>query len=222
MIDTTTIAEYNTLGYKLNIDDLHRIKLLQDTIESNGIEFKYFLTLDYWFKVDSMVRVIKDNRHLKKVIQSFCNDEVKMFFFTEKHLKNPESNVYKGFHRHILLEDIPENKWKMPTSQMKKWMDELTDKDIQRYEEASEICDPSRMALIRKVVKQLHHSTPNGFFGLKLLPVHNVNGLLSYCSKQNRQNVPYEYVIDTKNSSGLDDEFIRRLQSHVRKQILFC
>ena len=220
MIDTKTITEYNTLEYKLNNDDLHRIKLLQDAIDSNGIEFKYFLTLDYYFKMDRIDRVIEDNRHLKKVIQSFCNDEVKMFFFTEKHLKNSNSNVYGGFHRHILLEDIPEIKWKKPTSQMKKWMNELTAKEIKRYYDLSDVIYiPTRMALIHKVVKQLHHSTPNGFLGLKMLPIHNVNGLLSYCTKQNRQNVPNEYVIDTKNSSGLDDEFIRRLQSHVRYRL---
>ena len=222
MIDTKTITEYNTLGYKLNIDDLHRIKLLQDTIESNGIEFKYFLTLLYWFKMDDIDRVVEDNRHLKKVIQSFCNDEVKMLFFTEKHL-DPDSPFFGGFHRHILLEDIPESKWKKPSSQMKRWMNEVTEKEIKKYHHLSDVrFIPPRMALIHKVVKGLHHSTPNGFKGLKLLPVNNVDGLLSYCTKQNRNNIPHEYVIDTKNSSCLDDKFIRRLRSHVRYKIASC
>ena len=64
---------------------------------------------------------------------------------------------------------------------------------------------------MKKVVKGLHHKkVPNGAKGKKYLNITNVDGLLSYCTKQNHKNVPYEYVIDTMNSSGLDNEWYRR------------
>ena len=212
--------EYNTPGYQLNEYDLRRVRPLLKEINHQDIKFRYFLTIDYWYKMDDISRVLEDNSHLYKSVRSFLKSDIKMFFFTEKHL-NPSAKNYGGFHRHILLEDAPEKRWKSPTKQLKRWMNELTSSDTSEYQEyfSEDVYLPMKLSLLKKVIKGLHHhSTPNGYLGLKIVPIHNLSGILSYCTKQNKNNVPYEYVIDTLNSSGLDDKFIRTFHAHSRHQ----
>ena len=196
--------------------------MLKDEITSNDIHFRFFLTLDYWFKMDDVARLLEDNHHLKKTLRTFYKSDLRIWFFNEKHLKNPSSKNYGGFHRHILIEDAPSKRWKSPTSQLKKWMSQMDVKDIRRYQQhfSEDAFLPHRMGMLHKVVKDLHHSTPNGSSGLKLIPIHNIDGLLSYCTKQNHHNIPHEYVIDTHNSSGLDNDFIRRLHAFIRHKEL--
>lgn len=210
---------HNTNGYQLNEYDLRRVRPLLKEINHQEIKFRYFLTLDYWYKMDDISRVLEDNSHLYKSIRSFYKSDIKMFFFAEKHL-NPLAKNYGGYHRHILIEDAPEKRWKSPTKQMKKWMSELTSSDTSEYHQhfSEDVFLPLRLSLLKKVVKGLHHSTPNGSLGLKLVPIHNLSGLLSYCTKQNENNVPYEYVIDSLNSTGLDDKFIRTFHAQTRLQ----
>ena len=215
MIDLESIDESNTHGYTLNIDDRDRIRLLLDEVDTQDIDFKWFLTLDYYFKMDKESRLIEDNGHLLYVMQRFFKSRLRMFFFNEKHKSD-------GFHRHILLEDIPESRWLNPTTQMQKWMSESDPEMLFCCLTGILPTVHQRKRFIQRVIKSLHHSTPNGFLGMNLVPIHNLEGLLSYCTKQNHHNIPQHYVIDTKNSSGLDDDFIRRLHSHVRKQIVSC
>lgn len=209
-----TVNECNTLGCKLNIDDRDRIRLLLDAINTHGIEFKYFLTLDYWWQMKNVSRVLEDNRHLKKILQSFFKCPIDAFFFTEKHQS-------EAFHRHILLGDIPDYRWLNPTTQMQTFMLELSPEMLFRCLSGEVPSVKDKMNLMQKVIKGLHASTPNGELGLRLMPIHNVEGLLSYCTKQNQGNIPHEYVIDSGNSSHLDDEFIRRLHAHIRCQRTF-
>ena len=209
MMTLESIEECNTTGYTLNIDDRNRIRLLLDKVNTHDIQFKYFLTLDYWFKMDKEDRLIKDNRHLKKILQKFFKYEIRMFFFNEKHQSG-------GFHRHIALEGIPESRWLNPTHQMETFMTETDTEMLFGCLSGVVPTVHQQMDLIKKVVKRFHHSTPNGNLGLNLLPIHNLEGLLSYCTKQNHHNIPHPYVIDTFNSSCLDDTFIRRLHAHIR------
>lgn len=206
-----SIEESNTTGYTLNIDDRSRIRLLLDKVNTHDIQFKYFLTLDYWFKMDKEDRLIKDNRHLKKILQKFFKSNIRMFFFNEKHQSG-------GFHRHVALEGIPESRWLNPTPQMETFMGESDTEMLFGCLAGVVPTVHQQMDLIKKVVKGLHHSTPNGNLGLNLLPIYNLEGLLSYCTKQNHHNIPHPYVIDTFNSSCLDDIFIRRLHAHIRRQ----
>ena len=172
--------EYNTTGYKLNEYDLRRIRPLLKEINHQDIKFRYFLTLNYWFKMDDISRVLEDNSHLSTAIRSFYKSDIRMFFFTEKHL-DPSAKNYGGFHRHILIEDAPEKRWKSPTKQLKRWLNEITSSDTSEYTEyfSENVFLPLRLSLLKKVVKGIHHSTPNGSKGLKLVPIHNLSGILS-------------------------------------------
>lgn len=145
----TNNMEHNTLGYQLNEYDLRRIRPLLNEIRNQKIKFRYFLTIDYWYKMDNISKILEDNHHLKKTIRSFYKSDIKMFFFTERHL-NPSAKNYGGFHRHILLEDAPESRWKNPTKQLQTWMNELTEKHISQYEEyfSEDAFLPLRMKLL--------------------------------------------------------------------------
>lgn len=216
------ITEINSTDYVLTKEDRDRIRLLKDEIDSKSIKFKYFLTIDYYFKMNDISRLIQDNHHLSTLIRSFYKSDIRMFFFNEKHLKNPSSCNYRGFHRHILIEDAPEYRWRHPTKQMSNWLEDLSSKEIQMFSEyfSADAFLPLKLSLLRKVIKRFHRSTPTGEKGMKLIPIHNLDGLLSYCTKQRQGNIPHEYVIDTRNSSGLDDKFIRRLHAHLRHKKL--
>ena len=203
--------EYNTQGYVLNVYDYKRIQPLQERIKEQSIEFKYFITLDYYERIEDISKVLIDNRHLKKIIRGFFKSDIRMFFFNEKHLGDPTSKFYGSFHRHILVEGIPEQAWQSPTNQMERFMLELDPEMVFASKFGSQPSEENKMELLKKVVKGLHHKkVPNGAKGKKYLNITNVDGLLSYCTKQNHKNVPYEYVIDTMNSSGLDNEWYRR------------
>jgi len=219
----TTIDECNNQGYILDVDDRTRIKPLKDVIESNGIEFRFFGTLNYYFRMDKLDRVLKDNRHLKKCLQRFFKCEIRTMLFNEKHT-NESSNNYGGFHRHWVMEDIPESIWLNPSPQMATFMQELDEKhDSCIYFgclTGSLPTDEMKIELIKKVIKGFHASTPNGSKGLDVRVIYNIDGLLSYCTKQRHHNIPYEYVIDTKSSNYLDDSFIRRMHSYIRQRQL--
>ena len=119
MMTIELIEECNTKEYRLTVEDRDRIRLLLDKVNAHDIQFKYFLTLDYWFKrMNKEDRLLKDNRHLKKIVQKFFKSEVRMFFFNEKHKSG-------GFHRHVVMEGIPESRWLNPTPQMETFMSEL-------------------------------------------------------------------------------------------------
>ena len=215
-----TITKINTAGYVLTKEDKDRIKLLKDEIDSNDFKFKYFLTVDYYFKMTDTSRLIQDNHHLYTLIRSFYKSDIKMFFFNEKHLKNPSSPNYRGFHRHILIEDASEYRWKHPTKQLSNWLKNLNADEIQMFSEyfVDDAFLPLKLTLLRKVLRRFHRSTPTGKKGMRLLPVNNIDGLLSYCTKQRKGNIPHDYVIDTSNSSGLDDKFIRRFHAYLRQK----
>lgn len=218
-----TITECNKQGYKLDESDKIRIQPLKDVINSNGVRFRFFGTLNYYFKMDRLDRVLIDNRHLKKCLQGFFKCEIRSMHFNEMHT-NQSSNNYGGFHRHWVMEDIPESTWFKPTSQMAKFMQELDKKhDSCIYFgclTGSMPSDDTKVKLIKKVIKGFHSSTPNGSKGLDIRCINNIDGLLSYCTKQNNRNIPHEYVIDSINSNYLDDHFVKRMHSYIRKRQL--
>jgi hypothetical protein len=206
---------YNTQGYVLNEYDHRRINPLKQIIDTEGLKFKYFITLDYFRKTDDIASVLKDNHHFRKEIRRFFKSDIRMFFFNEKHLKDPSCKFYGSFHRHILMEAVPEKAWKEPTSRMKTFMLEM-DPEMLFACQWSEPSEDSKMELVKKVVKGFNKTIPNGAKGTWYEQISHIDGLLSYCTKQNKNNVPHEYVIDTMNSDGLGNLWFR--QNYGRQQ----
>ena len=218
-VHTIDIDECNRQGYKLTEYDKIRIQPFKNVIESNLIKFRFFGTINFWFKMDDYERLIGDTRHLKRCLQKTFKCGIQRFHFNEKHL-NPQGNLYGGFHRHWLMEDIPDSIWLNPNRQMGNLMLEFDEKyDSCMYFSSLSGVVPSdelKMKFINKVIRGFHHSCPNGYAGLDVRCIYNLDGILSYCTKQNTHNIPNDYVIDTANSSHLDNDFIRRMNSCIR------
>jgi len=208
-------------GYQLNEFDKRRVEPLLSSIKEQGIAFKYFITLNYYKRNDDIARVLMDNRHLKKTIRSFFKSNIRLWFFTEKHLRDPKSNFYGSYHRHVLMEEIPDRVWKNPTNQMSKFMLELGPHMYFNYMWNNLPEESSRMELIKKVIIGLNpKSIPNGHRGKDFKEIYNLKGILSYCTKQNNRNIPHEYVIDLMNSSGLDDRWFRKNYSKHKSNLV--
>ena len=208
--------KYNNQSYQLTIQDKQRIQPLMDLIESEGYNFKYFITMDYWFPMDDISRAIKDNTHRMKKLRKVFKSPIKTFMFNEKHL-DPSKKNHGGFHHHDLIEGIPDKRWLDPTNTMQEFMINISPELVFKCKFKSVPGQDEQIPVIEKVIRDLHKSCPNGELGLRVKPIHNLEGILSYCTKQNKNNIPYEYVIDSKNSSGMDDQFIERYHAKIRK-----
>ena len=98
------------MDYQLTEYNKKRIRPLLNEIKQKGINFKYFLTIDYWWKMIDDIRVLEDNKHLRKLLRKYFKKPIRFFFTSEKHLSNSDSPVFLGYHRHILMEEIPDVK----------------------------------------------------------------------------------------------------------------
>ena len=96
------------MSYQLTEYNKKRIRPLLNEIKQKGINFKYFLTIDYWWKMIDDIRVLEDNKHLRKLLRKYFKKPIRFFFTSEKHLSNSDSPVFLGYHRHILMEEIPD------------------------------------------------------------------------------------------------------------------
>lgn len=217
---TINIDECNRQGYRLYQYDKIRIQPFKDVIESNQVKFRFFGTINYWFKMDDYDRLIGDTRHLKSCLQKTFKCGIKRFHFNEKHL-NPQGKLFGGFHRHWLMEDIPDSIWLNPKGQLATIM-QVFDKKFDSHLYFSCLMgelpsDELKIKFIKHVIHDFHQSCPNGHAGLDVKLIYYLDGCLSYCTKQNTHNIPNDYVIDTANSSHLDNDFIRRMQSYIRR-----
>ena len=207
---------YNNESYQLTIHDKQRIQPLMDLIESKGFKFMYFVTMIYWYPMKDISKAIKNNTHRMKKLRKVFKSPIKTFMFNEKHLNSSRKN-YGGFHHHDLIEGIPDQRWLDPTNTMQEFMINISPELIFKCMFKSVPDEEEQIPVIEKVMKDLHKSCPNGKIGLQVKPIHNLEGLLSYCTKQNKNNIPYEYVIDSMNSSGMDDQFIERYHAKIRQ-----
>ena len=94
------------MTYKLNKRDEERVKPLLDEIYEEGINFLYFITLNYEEKVTDDVQVNEDNHHLRLLLRRYFNKPLKFLFTLEKHLGNDASYFFNTYHRHILMEKV--------------------------------------------------------------------------------------------------------------------
>ena len=102
-------------SYVMNALDKTRIEPLLEQVKLNDLSFKFFISSVYW--ADASYDVVqRHNKEIRRTIRSFLKEDIRMWFFIEKHF---ESN---GFHRHILLEDASLSRWKRPSSRMKKFL----------------------------------------------------------------------------------------------------
>ena len=179
-------------------------RILLDQIQNKGIEIKYFLTCDYYYKQKDYNKVLLDNRYLRKTIRKFYKDNIRMIFFIEKHT-DPESNHLGGYHRHVLLEDVKPERWLEPTGGMMALMMNL---DIQTAfgmkMKAGAPTEEMQEKLLCKATRDLNRAVPNGYLGSDVRRVTEarggITGVIKYLTKQLDQFHPAYELVDVSNS----------------------
>ena len=172
--------------------------MIQDTlnklIEDCSIEFRYFVTIPYRFKQTDLRQVSSDNKGLRRTIRDFYQYPIRTWFFNEVH-SDPASRHYGGFHRHLLVEDIPPERWKTPSKRMERFLSEHDAEALFTALSGGIPTDNQKIALLKRVLR-LHPSVPNGTLGVVVKPITELNGVLGYCLKQMGKDLSIADVVD--------------------------
>ena len=185
-------------SYELSVLDNTRIQPLLEQIRLNDLSFKFFVSSVYWSSTSYDV-VQKHNKEIRRTIRSFFKDDIRMWFFIEKHQEGDR------FHRHILLEDAPSSRWKNPTSRMRNFLMEDPESFF-ACTLGNGLNDLQKMEILKKVLRLLPF-IPNGHGGLDIRPIHNLEKLTAYCSKQFEYVKPAYEILDPV-SSDMDISYL--------------
>ena len=167
---------------------------LNKLIEDCSIEFKYFVTIPYRFKQTDLRQVHCDNRGLRRTIRDFYQYPIRIWFFNEVHT-DPVSRHYGGFHRHLLVEDLPPERWKTPSRRMERFLSEHDAEALFTALSGGIPTDNQKIALLKRVLR-LHSSVPNGTLGVDVKPITELKGVLGYCLKQAGRDLSIADVVD--------------------------
>lgn len=178
-------------SYVLNPLDITRIQPLLQQYKLNDIDFRFFISSIYNHYA-SYDLVQKHNREIRRSLRSFFKDDLHFWFFIEKH-DDESSPLYGSYHRHILMTDASEDRWLNPSSRMKNF----------GCVEGVIPTTQQKMDLVKRVIRSLPF-TPNGQSGTDVKPIHNIEKLLGYCSKQFERFHPSHEVIDSASSDCID------------------
>jgi len=190
-------------SYELNSIDIARIKPLTDETKNKDLKFKFFISSVYWKPTPYDV-VQKHNKEIRRTIRSFLKEDTRMWFFIEKHL-DASTPSFGGFSRHILLEDASASRWRSPSTRMQA----MLMKDPEQYFACtigSGLTDDQKMELLKQLLRKLPF-IPNGKSAIDIRPIHNLEKLTAYCSKQFEKVLPSYEVIDPV-SSDIEPSFL--------------
>lgn len=187
----------NPNQYQMNEYDQARIRPLKDQIQDRSIEFRYLMTIAYWYTNKDYAKCLVDARKTRRVLRDFFKSDIRCWFFVEKHT-DPTQKNYGGFHLHSLVED-PSERWQRLTERQKQWLAGLDGPDQSTSTGALLGGAPSteqKMLLIQKVVQRLQKQTlPQGAKGVDVREIYDLDPCLSYCSKQFEYFMPSYEVI---------------------------
>lgn len=177
---------------------------LKNIINDQGLKFKYHLTLNYdkYNKVTDLDQVIKDNERLRFKLRKDFKTGCKIWFFIEKHRKNPLVPNHLGYHRHILLEDPFE------------------DESFESTKDEDEINEMKKQIIKDHIIKR-NRSVPNENDAIDLGNIYEVSGLIEYLTKDTHEH--YEYlseVIDHEHSDHISKTLLDGLyarSNNIRK-----
>ena len=167
---------------------------LNKLIEDCSIEFRYFVTIPYRFKQTDLRQVQSDNKGLRRTIRDFYQYPIRIWFFNEVHT-DPDSRHFGGFHRHLLVEDCPPERWRTPSKRMERFLSEHDAEALFNALSGDIPADTQKIALLKRVLR-LHPSVPNGTLGVVVKPITDLNGVLGYCLKQAGRDLSIADVID--------------------------
>ena len=200
----------NPNQYQLNEYDQTRIRPLKDQIQDKHLEFRYLMTIAYWYTNKDYAKCITDAQKTRRLLRDFFKSDIRCWFFVEKHT-DPSQKNYGGFHLHALLED-PSDRWQNLTERQKKWMGTLSAPAPAVGTGALAEGAPGteqKMLLIQKVVQRLQKQTvAQGSRGIDVRKIYDLDPCLSYCSKQFEHFLPSYEVIAAP--SDIDFQFFLR------------
>ena len=197
-MDTRSIMNQDYDSYELNLLDTTRIQPLIKEINLKNLCFEFFISSVYWAPTPYEV-VQRHNREIRRTIRSFYKENIRMWFFIEKH---KESN---SWHRHILMEDASKDRWKYPTTRMRNFLIENPEVYFASTI-GSGITNQQKMELLNRVFR-LMPFIPNGRSGLDIRSIHNLEKLTAYCTKQ-FEIVKHAYEIIDPVSSDIDINYL--------------
>ena len=186
---------------QINVLDEARIKPLLEQINKKGIEFKYFVSLDYPRRSSNYNKVISDNSFLKKELKEFFGSEVRCLFFIEKHtgINGAHSG---GYHRHILTEEPSLN-----TRQVHSYLLNRDPDGLFQLRMEGTLSDESKLKMMENAFRS-SKTTCNSRKGTHIHRIQsNLNRVLAYASKQYERFHPSYEVLDP-SSSDIDCSFL--------------
>ena len=202
-------------------------RILLDQINASGIEYKYFISIDYHYKQKDYDRVMEDNRFLRRKLRTFFKADLHMITVIEKHRKETSKNR-GGYHRHMMLEKIPDECWTDPSNSMMTFMLKLNDEAAIGMRMGKHPPKEIKEQFISKVCRDLNRSIPNGYRGTRTEEIEDykggIKGLIEYLTKDVDIDHPAYEVIDP--SSDIDFTPIMDLyndnKAGSRSQIIFA
>ena len=168
-------------------------------IYSKEYNFRYFITLDYHYRCTDFNKVLADNKRLRTSTRRVYKDDIKMIFFNELH-QDPSRKNYGGYHRHILMTDASHSRWQEPTNIMSRLLLEFDPKSVFSMYDGIQQEEDIKIKLLKKVIRGLNDSVPNGLLALDIKPITDINNLVGYCVKQIGHSRHSDDVIDLANS----------------------
>ena len=146
-----------------------------------------------------------------------------MWFINERH--HNSDKIKGGYHRHILMESIPEDCWKSRSNQMDKFLLELDPSIIFGINFGDTPSYRQQTDLLDKVIRGFNKSIPNGkdAVDIRLITEEKggVSGLLEYDTKDNwKYGERIEEVIDWENSDCLNIDQLARLENVRQNSII--
>jgi hypothetical protein len=190
------------------------VETLHKQITDNDLRFYWFITLEYYHKITDLNKVRSDDYRLAYIIKKFFKSNIKMWFFPEKHRSSVK--VKDGYHRHVIMESIPNHCWKNRSNQMDKFILEVDPNILHNIVFGKMPSCSNQKDLLYKVIRGFNNSIPNGKDGVDIRLITEekggVKGLCRYLTKDNwKYGERIEDVIDWENSDCLDIESLARL-----------
>ena len=181
-------------SYEMNKLDHMRTKELRKQIKNKDYQFKFFITnVNHYYCSYDLLQ--KQNKEIRRTIRKFYKLNLKMIFFNERCMDGK-------YHRHILIEDATDLRWRYPSKRMNNF---LNANERVHCLAGSGISDSSKINLLDRVIRILPFVS-NGKKALDIRPIHNLDKLLAYCTKQFEIHHPSYDVIDSA-ASDIDPDF---------------
>ena len=200
---------YSDLSITSNYGDYIMIKdILYEQIRSYGINFKYWVTINWRYKQLNELQVSKRHKGLRRLLRHFYKEPIRCWFFNEIHTRTASPHC-GGFHTHALIEDCSPTRWKHPPQRMERFLQERGSEVLFSALSGDPPSDEEKKSLLTRVLR-LHSDTPNGWNGVDVQMIYDLDGLIGdYCTKQIGDDRSIAEVIDVAASdltfSGIRD-----------------